>query len=173
MPGETLSYLSEIRVLVRRLTRSPSASQLSDTDIDKYVNTFVLYDFPEHLKMTYLRTTFTFYTTPYIDTYSTVSSPTTSPLYNFKNKYQVVAGPMYVAGRPMFFTQSREQFLAMHPMTMQIRDTGTLGDGINTVFTGTLSNVPIIRNNVCFTSIDANNNAIVLKDNGFGFLVVL
>jgi len=64
MPDSTLSTLEQIRIKVRRLTRSPSTSQITDASINDYINTFILYDFPEHLKTSYLRKTFTFYTEP-------------------------------------------------------------------------------------------------------------
>ena len=43
-----MADLQTIRTKVRRLTRSLSPAQLTDAQIDEYINTFVLYDFPEH-----------------------------------------------------------------------------------------------------------------------------
>ena len=63
--------LQTIQQKVRRLTRTPSTAQLSDDDINQYINTFVVYDFPEHLRMFNLRTQFTFYANPYQDVYPT------------------------------------------------------------------------------------------------------
>lgn len=172
MPDNTLSTLEQIRVKVRRLTRMPSTSQITEDDIDQYVNTFVLYDFPEHLRQFYLRTTLTFYTQPYIDTYSTNTTVTTDPLYNFKNQYTSVHGPVYVAGNPALLSQSRAQFFGMYPLTSTIQSIGATGDGVTTHFEGVLPNVPFLRNNVVISSIDVLNNGIVLVDNGDGDLVV-
>jgi len=166
MPGENLSTLDKIRIKIRRLTKSPSQSQLSDDSINDYVNNFCLYDFADHLKLTYLRTTLTFYTSPNIDVYNTTTLPVTDPLYNFKNRYQVVDGPMYISGKPLFFTQSREQFYAMHPQYMQVSTIPSLGNGITTQYSGLLSNIPVLANTITFNSIDANNNAIYVSDNG-------
>jgi len=69
IPGSTT--LAAIRVKVRRLTLSPSTAQLSDVEIDEYVNTSVVYDFPETLRTFNLRTTFTFFTNPGQDVYPT------------------------------------------------------------------------------------------------------
>ena len=63
--------LEAIQIKVRRLTRSPSTAQLSDDDLNNYINTFVVYDFPEQLRMFNLRTTFTFVCNAYQDTYYT------------------------------------------------------------------------------------------------------
>src|SRR6202158_3665681 len=92
--------LSAIETKVRRLTRSPSTAQLSQADLDNYINTFVVYDFPEQLRTFNLRTQFTFYTNPGQDVYPTdidsFGGVTTNPLYNFQNLYLTVHPPFYV-----------------------------------------------------------------------------
>lgn len=171
MADDTLSTLEQIRTRIRRLIRSPSVNQISDTDIDSYINTFMLYDFPENLRMFYLRTTLTFYTKPYIDTYTTDTTDQLDPLYNFKNQYISTHGPIYIAGYQAYFTQSREQFFGVYPMTSNIASIGNGGDGHTLNFTGVLAAAPVLANNVTFSSIDANNNGLVLKDDGNGNLV--
>jgi hypothetical protein len=163
------STLAAIRTKVRRLTRSPSTSQISDADIDEYVNTFCLYDFPEHLRLSTLRKTLVFYTQPYIDTYSTSLNPA-DPLYDFKNRVMAVYKPMYVAGNEVFFSQSREELYGIYPLNQTIRLAGS-GNGILKHFTGVLADTPCLRNNVVFTSIDANNNGLQLHDDGNGLLI--
>ena len=64
-----MSTLADIRVKVRRLTGRPSPQQITDAQIDTYINTFYQYDFPEHLRVFSNETTFTFMTTPNVDTY--------------------------------------------------------------------------------------------------------
>ena len=78
------STLAAVRLKVRRLTRSPSAAQISDATIDEYINTFIQYDFPEHLRLFTLKTTFNFFVQPNIDTYfpSTVA---TDPLFAIRS----------------------------------------------------------------------------------------
>lgn len=172
MSGDaSYSTLANIRTKVRRLTRSPSLNQISDSDIDNYVNTFVLYDFPENLRLFNLRTVFTFYCEPYIDVYDTNTTDTSSPFYNFSNLYTTIHGPVYIAGFQALLSQSREQFFAMYPMVNSIQSIGTTGDGTTTSFSGTLANVPVIRNNVTFSSIDINNNGLEAHDNGEGALI--
>ncbi len=168
------STLSAIQTKVRRLTRSPSTTQLSNADLDQYINTFVLYDFPEHLRLFSLRDTFTFFTQPNIDTYSTTTTNVNDPLFNFKNKYISIHEPAYIAGYPALFSQSREQFFGIYPIVNSIASIGTAGDGIRTNFTGTvnnanapfpnITNTPILQNQVLFSSIDVNNNALAMKD---------
>jgi hypothetical protein len=77
------SSLVAIRTKVRRLTRSPSTAQISDAQIDEYVNTFIQYDFPEQIRLSALRTVLTFYTQPGVDVYETSTDPNNA-LFNFK-----------------------------------------------------------------------------------------
>lgn len=168
-----LADLATIRTKVRRLTRSPSTDQLSDADIDQYINTFVIYDMPEQVRLFDLRTTLTFYTAPFIDTYSTNTTDPTNPLYNFKNKYITIHEPCYIAGYQQFYSQSREQFYGIYPIVNSIQQIGQ-GDGIQTNFTGTipfgqsttapLTGPHILQNNVLFTSVGAAGTRICVND---------
>ena len=177
------STLAAIQVKVRRLTRSPSTAQLSDNDLNNYINTFIVYDFPEHLRMFNLRTQFSFVCNPFQDVYQTDDTvlPTTNPLYNFQQKYISVHPPVYVAGYQSFYTQSREQFFSIYPMISNISSIGPTGDGITTFFTGNVVNTNgavILANNVLFSSIDINSMGLALVDipnnpfDGNGILVV-
>ena len=172
------STLQAIRTKVRRLTRSPSQAQLSDADLDQYINTFVLYDLPEHLRLFNLHRTFTFFTNPYQDVYGNIDDPSQSqnPFYNFKNKYISVNPPAYIAGWQVLWTQSREQLFNIYPQTNAIASIGTVGNGVTTSFSGTLSAVPVLPGNVLFDSVSITNTGLSLYDvptvpsNGTGFL---
>lgn len=171
------STLQAIRTKVRRLTRSPSESQLTTAQIDEYINTFVLYDFPEHLRLFNLRTTFTFFTQPYIDVYET-STDTSSPLYNFKNRYITVHPPVYIAGYQALYSESRDQFFGIYPMLNSIASIGTAGNGTTTSFSGVVNSAQanttgvtasnqgtvLLRNNVLFSSVATNGNGLSMID---------
>lgn len=183
-PGNTLQ---DIRIKVRRLTRSLSENQLTTTDIDNYINTFVVYDFPEHLRTFNLRKQFSFWCNPYQDVYPTdeasfgdpVTNPTivNNPLYNFQNNYLTVHPPVYVAGFNSFYSQSREQFYGIYPFVNSISSIGPVGDGVTTTFSGVINsqqalvpptlqqqNVALLQNQVLFSSVDINNNGLALVD---------
>jgi len=169
--------LQSIQNKVRRLTRSPSESQLTTTQLNEYINTFVVYDFPEHLRTFNLRTTFSFYCNPFQDTYKTDLSvlPITNPLYDFQNKYLTVHPPVYIAGYQALFTQSQEQFFAIYPKIESIQLI-TQGDGIATGFSGVIGNLnppiaplsstltPILPGSVLFSSVDTGNAGLALYD---------
>ena len=182
--------LANIQQKVRRLTRNPSEAQLTTTQLNEYINTFVVYDFPEHLRTFNLRTTFTFYCNPYQDVYNTDTSvlPTTNPLYDFQNKYLTVHPPVYIAGYQVLYTQSPEQFFNIYPKIESI-NLITQGDGVTTFFSGVIGNLnPLLPNltssvtailpgSVLFSSVDINNSGIAYNDvpvypsNGTGVLV--
>ena len=167
MPDTTLSTLTQIRIKVRRLTRNPSVNQLSDADIDSYINNFVLYDMPAHLKLNTLTDILTFYTEPYIDTYETNTTDANNPLYNFKNEYTGVKGPIYISGIQSYLSFSKEEFNASYPKIMYKELLG-VGDGVTTNFSGTLSDFPVLRNQVLISSINSNNGGLEAHDDGVG-----
>lgn len=171
LPSNTIAgttTLSAIETKVRRLTRSPSTAQLSQAELDNYINTFVVYDFPEILRTFNLHTDFSFYTNPGQDTYNTdiasFAGATNNPLYNFQNKYLTVNPPVYIAGFGSAYMQSPERFFAVYPKVNSIQLI-TTGNGTTGPFTGTInaqqSIIPptsnqfiyLLQNNVTFSAI--------------------
>lgn len=174
------STLTAIKNKVRRLTRSPSTAQLTNADLEQYINTFIQFDFPEHLRQLSLRTTFTFFTNPYQDTYPTdiisFGGVTTNPLYDFQNRYLTIHPPIYIGGFQSFFYQSREQFFGIYPFVNSIASIGTQGDGVTTTFTGVVNsqfafippgtnqNIGLLQNQVLFSSVATDNSGLSLID---------
>jgi hypothetical protein len=163
MPDNTLSTLQQIQTKVRRLTRSPSATQLTTQQLDDYINTFILYDMPRHLQLFDLKTTLTFYLSNNIDIYQSVTTPNTHPLYNFINQYTNVLPPAYVDGREIYYTQSREEFYQNYPLTNYTQQLA-VGDDVTLIFSGTITTRPILQNQLTLTSIDLNNEALSAYD---------
>lgn len=169
------SSLVAIQTKVRRLTRSLSENQLSTSDLNQYINTFVLYDFPEHLRLFNLLTTFEFFTQPFIDVYSS-SQTLGDPLYNFDNIYLTVQPPIFIAGYQALFLEDRKAFYGIYPQINSIASIGVTGDGTTTNFSGvinsqqaivypnTTQNIVLLRNNVLFDSIDGTGNGLALID---------
>lgn len=166
------STLQAIRTKVRRLTRSPALSQIDDAQLDEYINTFILYDFPEHLRLFSLRTLLTFYTQPGVDVYDTNTTVPTDPLYNFKNKYVAVHPPVYMAGIQSFYTQWRDVFYGYWPQTNTIADTQLRGNNTFGPFVGRVNNPPIgtppypyiLQRSVNFNCLDVNGTSMVMVD---------
>lgn len=163
------STLQAIRTKVRRITRSPSLSQMTNEQLDEYINTFILYDFPEHLRLFSLRTVLTFYTQPGVDVYDTNTTVPTDPLYNFKNKYVAVHPPVYIAGVQSFYTQWRDVFYGYYPQTNTIMDTQLRGNASSGPFIGRITapstNLPfILQRSVNFNCLDANGTSMIMVD---------
>lgn len=155
--------LQQIKEKVRKITRSPSDALLSNAQLEEYINTFVLYDFPEHVRLFYFKTTLTFFTTPFVDTYETDSVP---GLEDFKNKYLTIHPPVYVAGREIFLSQNRQEFFAAWPLNQALLQIGA-GNGIVTTFSGVLqtgARAPVLPNQVSFTSVDSNLSPLTVYD---------
>jgi len=158
------SSLYAIQQKVRRLTRSPSIQNLSDADLNQYINTAVLFDFPSELRLFNLRQILTFYTQPNVDTYSTNTTDPMDPLYNFKNKYIAIHPPLFIAGIQSFYTQQRDVFYGYYPQTNWISDSQLRGDGTTGPFSGIITAHPMLQNSVIISCLDNNNNAMILID---------
>lgn len=163
------STLQAIRTKVRRITRNPTLSQLTNAQLDDYINTFILYDFPEHLRLFSLRTLLTFYTQPGVDVYDTNTTVTTDPLYNFKNKYVAVHPPVFMAGIQCFYTQWRDVFYGYWPQTNTISDTLLRGDGTTGPFAGQMiapsTGLPfILQESVNFNCLNTDGTSMIMVD---------
>jgi hypothetical protein len=168
------STLQAIRTKIRRITRSPSLSQISDSQLDEYINTFILYDFPEHLRLFSLRTLLTFYTQPGVDVYDTNTTVPTDPLYNFRNRYVAVHPPVFIAGIQSFYTQWRDVFYGYYPQTNTIADTLLVGNNSSGPFVGVVippattafaNPLPfILQRNVNFNCLDNNGTSMIMVD---------
>lgn len=165
MPTIDSSYsaLQNIIQKVRTITFRPSVNQISDQQIQHYINVFTLYGFPEDIKLFNLKKTLTFYTNPYVDIYATENLLPDDPLYNFYNTYTFTGDPVYVNGLQATFLQDRTQFFNLYPFIYSTDTIGT-GDGINVNFSGFLPNHPCLENNVIITSTDSYGVGIVVQD---------
>lgn len=123
--------LQDIINKVRRITGRPSSAQITDNEIINYINTFYIYDFPEHLRLESLKVNYQFVTTANKATYD---FPT--------NLYLTNTPPLYIGGYQSFFTQSRDQFFKINPMLNYLEQSVATGDG-GSVYTFTLSKIPI------------------------------
>lgn len=180
-PGNNLTA---IQTKVRRLTRSPSEAQLTTDDLNNYINTFVMYDFPEQLRTFKLYKTFNFWCNPYQDVYYTdvihygnATDALLQPLYDFENKYLTVHPPVYIAGFQSSYFQSREEFFNVYPNINSRVQLAGIGDNVTTTFSGVIpmiqgaiipnnfnQQICLVKGEVLFESVDLNNNGLALID---------
>ena len=175
--------LAAIQQKVRRITRTPSEAQLTTDDLNNYINTAVIYDFPSQLRTFQLKQPFTFVCNPYQDTYFTdiisfggAINAQYNPLYNFQNNYLAIHKPILVAGYETYYTQDRAEFYANYPINEFIQSIGVVGDGVTTNFSGIVqfggtpnnqlnnASLSLLKRNVLFSSVDVNGNGLNLVD---------
>ena len=171
----TPSTLATIRTKVRRLTGRPSPQQITDAQIDDYVNTFYQYDLPEHLRVFSNTGTFTFMTQANVDTYSMLSTTPATPAFNelivefdgsshaAVDVYYNLQQPAYIAGYQSFYSQSREQFFRTYPELGDIT-TSITGDGTTGPYTFTLTNIPVLQKSVTVGVIDSTGATVQVED---------
>ena len=151
------STLDAIQKKVRRLTRSPDNTLLDTTDLNEYINTFIQFDFPGHVRLFNRLIEQKFYLEPNDDILE-ITQPT--PVVTFH-------APAYIDGREIYFTQSPDDFYAQWPRNDQVVDTGLVGDGANPNFMGILpanAGMPFLPRQVLFSSIGINNVGLSLQD---------
>lgn len=176
--------LLQIQQKARLLTRKPNTDQLTTEQLNQYINTFIMFNFPQQLKLYNLRTLFTFYTQPNIDTYDTQTDDPNSPFYYFSQNIVNIHPPVFLAGIPGYYTQYRDQFYGTYPQFNTINNnTGLFGNGTAGPFSGYIlsnnglnsfplggqPNLPpqaagLLQGSIIVSTIDDNNNGLTLVD---------
>lgn len=159
MVAQSDTTIVAMRTKVRRLTGSPSPTQLSDDIIDQAINTYYNQDLPSSLKVDQIRTVLELFTSPNIDRYSVDL-----------NVYQGITDPVYIEGRQSCLFVDRGIFYARWPQQTTKFLAGT-GDGANLIFSFTIAGAPIVRGTVTIGSVTASNAAIQAKDDSLGNIV--
>lgn len=127
--------LSTIRTKVRAVTGRPSVTQITDAQIDQYVNTFYLYDLSQHVKMESLRYNYQFTTQANVPVYDL---PTDTYLSSMP--------PVFIAGYQCFMTQSRQNFFRNNSELQFLQQSIYTGNGNANPYTGQfLTNLPVIQ----------------------------
>lgn len=148
--------LEQIREKVRRITGRLSVNQLTNEDLDDYINDFYIYDLPQHLRLWNLKENYTLDLIP------------TQNIYNYPfNTNITIEPPCYVDGYEIQLFQSQEEFYNVFPNQRRLENFAT-ATGIAGPYAGTLTGTPITRNSVRITVVDAAGTSLVAQDNGAG-----
>jgi hypothetical protein len=161
-----VSTLANIRTKVRRLTGRPSPQQITDAQIDDYINTFYIYDMPETLRLFSQKTVFEFMTEANVAEYDlrTMQVWTGASNQPAVDVYISLSPPGYIAGYQSFWSQDREQFLRTYPALAQIKSS-IEGNGTPGPYTITFANTPVLQYQVTVGAIDDTDSVINLVDN--------
>ncbi len=161
-----MTTLENIRIKIRRLTASPSPAQITDVQINSYINTFYLDDLPQHLKLLDLKSTYTFYSEPNIDLYDVNFNPSFTD--DTVAAYYSLTPLVYISGSVASYSQSKAEFNRSYPF---VNSEDTLsGDGTVGPYAITVTNSPVLRNMVTISATDSAGNNLVAYDDGSGAL---
>lgn len=161
--------LQAIRDKIRKLTGRNSPTQITDAEINDYINQYYIYEFPESLKSLKLKDVYTFTTQPFIDTYA---APSDALFY-----YEP---PVTCAGIRIDYFNNNETFYTRWPKRNFVEIVGT-GNGTPGPYVGNITNVPFLRSvnaaatigrvqNILFTAASGALNADATDDGNGLFL---
>jgi hypothetical protein len=146
------STLDDIKRKVRRLTASPSPNQLSESDLEHYIDTFYEADLPAHLKIWNLHSNYEFWTVANEDRYDFDT-----------DLYTAALPPLYIDGYQSFYSQSQEEFFRIYPKTTT-QYTGPSGDGTAGPYSFTLSSTPVLKREVTVSAVDTSGDTQTAYD---------
>lgn len=163
-----LSLLSDIITYVRRIVKSPSNAQLTDSLIVDYINRFYIQDVDGRIQLFDLKTKYGFQCTPYITSYN-------MPLYGVNQfpgqtelagsipqypVYQGFMNPAFINGIQIpFYTQRDAFYKVWTPYVQTLQSAGT-GDGTAGPYTLSLPFFPALAGHIDMTGIIAVNSTI-------------
>lgn len=149
--------LSDIREKVRKVTGRPSQDQMTDSQVDDYINNYYVFTMPFELKEQITNQFLKFKTTPGTDVYA------------FPGGYFTDQPGAYADGFPMIFYQDPDIFFQDWPQQYAVDNIAT-GDGVTTAFSGGLQNPPIIIGTLFITADDPTGTQQLVQDQGDGTL---
>jgi len=145
--------LSQIRTKVRNVTGRPSTDQITDAELDTYINNYYVYTMPFELKEQIQNKYLKFITNPGIDVYS------------FPEGYFTDSPGAYADGFPMVFYQDPDIFFQDWPIQYAVDNIAT-GNGVTNSFSGGLQNPPIITGTTLIIADDPSGFQQLLFDSG-------
>lgn len=121
-----MNILSDVITYVRRIIKSPSNAEITDSLIIDYINRFWLMDVDARIQLFDLKTKYSFMTVPGQDKYNMplydlqIESPDQDPQsINYYPVYQGFVGPAYVRGVPVSFQTQKSLFYGFYPNVIQ------------------------------------------------------
>jgi hypothetical protein len=156
LTGGADSDLETIRRKVRRVTGRLSSADITDDELNFYINTYLIYDFPEQMRSRILQDNYRFTLNAFQDTYT------------FPNEqYVLLQSPIFCDGYYLNYYQNQDTFYAAWPKLFFIQQLAT-GDGTTTdPVLANLSNLPANPNDVLIST-TIQGNTVSYVDNGQG-----
>jgi len=140
-----MNLLSDIVTYVRRIIKSPSNAQITDSLIIDYINRFYVWDVDPRIQLFDLKTTYNFQTSPGVDRYNmplyeTIEQPTGTPgqTVGLYPVYQGFTNNCVIAGTQASFYTQRSDFYSFWNNFIQPTQTVGVGDGTAGPYTLTI-----------------------------------
>ncbi len=144
--------LSDIRTKIRAITGSPSTDQITNAQLDTYINNYYVFTMPFELKEQIEN--------QFLDFKTVVGQD----IYAFPGGYFTDQPGAYADGFPLIFYQDPDIFYQDWPIQYSTDNLAT-GNGVTSNFVGGLQNPPLIMGSLFIT-----DGLQVLQDNGAGVL---
>lgn len=136
--------LQDIRDKVRKVTARYNQEQLTDDQIDTYINTFYMYELPENFRTLKLLVPFVFTTIPNQACYDfPYQEGFTDPNGKISPGYLNVKPPVYCQGYRLRYFQDKDMFYGTWPKRSSTQLVAT-GDG-DSFYEGTIPFFPMLR----------------------------
>lgn len=135
------------------MTARYTTQQMTDSQIDTYINNFMTLMLPEHFKNIKLTKPYVFTTVPNVDTYDFVyqnglvvnPAGTSGTQDEFLPGNIVLTPPVYCQGYILRFYNDKTTFYNRWPNLSVNQQIGTGGKAIATAYTGTIPSTPFYR----------------------------
>ncbi len=154
-----MNLLSDIITYVRRLIKSPSNAQITDTLIIDYINRFWLMDVDARIQLFDFKTNYTFSTIPGVADYNmplyTIQTEGTNPTaaINYYPVYQGFMHPAYVNGIQVPMYTEQNSFWNLWPNYVQFLNPSAYGNGTPGPYTINLAEFPAIPGHLDLTGV--------------------
>lgn len=137
----------EMRNTLRRMTARYTQSQMTDTQMDRYLNLAYTLHFPEQFKNLKLTKPLVFLTTPNVDTYQFVyqNGLTVAPNGDPVPGNITVNPPVYCQGYILRYYQDKSTFYNRWPNLSVNQQIAVGGLAANTAYVGTIPSTPFYR----------------------------
>ena len=165
-----MTTLQQIRTRFRDITAT-SEYQVTDAEVDDFINDYYTLDLAERLQLFSLKTEFKFFTSPYVWEYDLTDAAAFPGLNgnSVLNSYTSFEPPVYVGGYRATYFQDEGEFRLSFSENQAFKSAAT-GDGVATVFTFDLSDNFLLRSRVIVQTVDSTGNSVVGADDGAGII---
>jgi hypothetical protein len=170
----TTGTLADIRRKIRFLTGRLSSNSISEDEIDDYINTFYLYDFPEELRVGSNASTFKFITEKNVSTYNLVVDDVFLPKFNDViisrggelhsplDVYYTLETPVTISGSEVIFSQDLGEYLAFSGSQKTVRT--FFGNGTSGEYEIQLTPSPVAQGSISIGAEDSSGSTFKVVD---------